>query len=462
MAYVRQKANQLLIVHGERDPETRKVTQHVLFTLYSKAEALEAIGKTAAKRDWQFQRLLQSQYPDISFDWDKINKQIREKMGNLPDLWEYGNSRLRKGFRRGVVEFVRHLLLADPQMLTSSRELIQEHTHELEYARELIDFRLKVLDTKPSEFDSDTPFYWRYMLQGRYLSGDEEECIEEMWHKGETEKAHTLFHLMTECFDDYAEGHNYLGLMALEEEDLEEALDCFRQTMRLGEKLFPKRLAKKHYWRDIKTRPFMRGVFNSTTALIRMDRFAEALELAQILEDRCGNRGMAQHYRAKIYINLGRWQAALDCAVEGEGGGEGFLAAVAAGKLGQKEDSLVYCLQAALNRPRTARMLANQKVSHPEGTYECEEHNLAVALNKDLGCYVDDHRPGSGTVFEKILRYDRVLELLEEVETLVKNRHQGDATARRRIHARLEQMRTRNFARVEVMELRATEGWPME
>ena len=458
MAYVRQKANQLLIVHGERDPDTRKVSQHVLFTLYSKAEALEAIGKTAAKRDWQFQRLLQNQYPDIRFDWGRINKQIGEKMGNLPDLWEYGNSRLRRGFRKGVVDFVRHLLLADPQMLTSSRELIQEHTHELEYARELIDFRLKVLDTEPSEFDSDTPFYWRYMLQGRYLSGDEEECIEEMWRKGETEKAHTLFRLMTECFDDYAEGHNYLGLMALEEEDLEEALDCFRQTMQLGEKLFPKRLAKKHYWRDIKTRPFMRGLFNSTTTLIRMDRFAEALELAAVIEDQCGDRGMAQHYRAKIYINQGKWQAALDCAIEGEGGGEGFLAAIAAHELGQNEDALVYCLQAALNRPRTVKMLANQKVGHPEGNHECEEHNLAVALDKDLGCYLDDHRPGSRTVFEKILRYDRVLELLEEVETLVENRHEGDATARRRTHARLEQMRTRNFARVEVMELRAAEG----
>ena len=45
MAYVRRRGNQLAIVQGERDPQTRKVQQRILFTLYSKPEALEALGK---------------------------------------------------------------------------------------------------------------------------------------------------------------------------------------------------------------------------------------------------------------------------------------------------------------------------------------------------------------------------------------------------------------------------------
>ena len=455
MAYVREKANQLLIVHGERDRETGKVQQNTLFTLYSKAEALEAIGKTSAKRDWQFQRLLQNQYPDIRFDWENINQQIREKMEVLPDLWEYGDTRLRKGFRKSVVGLVRHLLLADPQTLTSSRELIREHTHELEYARELIDLRLGAMDNPPNEFDADTPFYWRYMLQGRYLSGEEEECIEEMWHKGETEKAETLFRLMVECFDDYAEGHNYLGLMALEREDLEEALEHFHRTMELGEKLFPKRLAKKYYWQDYHTRPYMRGIYNSTTTLIRLGNFSEALGLAHLLEERCGDRGMAQHYRAKIHINQGNWQAALECALEGHGGGEGFMAAIAANELGRDEDALAYYLQAALCRPRTARMLASQEVDDPEKPHDYDEHNLAVALNNDLARFFGAHTAGAGTVFDKMLEHDRVRELLGEVETLVRNRRKGDATARRKTAATIEQMRTLNHARMEAIDILA-------
>ena len=453
MAYVREKANQLIIVHGERDRATGKVQQNTLFTLYSKAEALEAIGKTAAKRDWQFQRLLQNQYPDIRFDWENINQQIREKMEVLPDLWKYGDTRLRKGFRKSIVGLVRHLLLADPQLLSSSRELLREHVHELEYSRELIDSRLKTLKHRPSTPDKDTPFYWRYALQGRYLSGDDEEYIEAMWRRGETEKAETLFRLMVECFDDYAEGHNYLGLMALEREDLEEALEHFRRTMELGEKLFPKRLAKKHYWQDYHTRPYMRGVYNSITTLLRLGKFSEALDLAHVLEERCGDRGMAQHYRSKIHINQGKWQAALECAMEGHGGGEGFIAAIAANELGRDEEALTYYLHAALYRPRTARMLADQKVDAPKEPHDYDEHNLAVTLNKDLDWFFGRQPEGTGTVFHKMLEYDRVRDLLDEVETLVKNRRKGDATSRRRTAARIEQMKTLNHARMEALDI---------
>jgi hypothetical protein len=45
MAYVRRRGNQLAIVQGQREPGTGKVQQHVLFALYSKAEALEAVGR---------------------------------------------------------------------------------------------------------------------------------------------------------------------------------------------------------------------------------------------------------------------------------------------------------------------------------------------------------------------------------------------------------------------------------
>ena len=45
MPYVRVRDRQVAIVHGVRDSETRKVEQQILFVLYSRAEAREALGR---------------------------------------------------------------------------------------------------------------------------------------------------------------------------------------------------------------------------------------------------------------------------------------------------------------------------------------------------------------------------------------------------------------------------------
>ena len=58
MAYVRQRGSQLAIVHVERDKETGKVQQRILFTIYSKAEALKIIGRKDKVSARYFQDLL--------------------------------------------------------------------------------------------------------------------------------------------------------------------------------------------------------------------------------------------------------------------------------------------------------------------------------------------------------------------------------------------------------------------
>jgi len=82
MAYVRRKGNQLAIVHGERDTETRKVEQRVLISLYSNAGALESIGCGSGGEQGalRFQRLLNNEYPGIPFNWDKIQREISNNL----------------------------------------------------------------------------------------------------------------------------------------------------------------------------------------------------------------------------------------------------------------------------------------------------------------------------------------------------------------------------------------------
>ncbi|MFC1611159.1 hypothetical protein ACFL6C_09380 [Myxococcota bacterium] len=123
MPYLRQRGSQLVIVHGVRDPDSGKVEQRILFTLYSKAEALEAIGRGSEKGGFRFQSLLEHQYPELRFNWKKINQAIDDNMAVLPDLYEYKSERLQRSFRRDLLALTKQLTLADPQHLFSSANL---------------------------------------------------------------------------------------------------------------------------------------------------------------------------------------------------------------------------------------------------------------------------------------------------------------------------------------------------
>jgi tetratricopeptide (TPR) repeat protein len=110
-------------------------------------------------------------------------------------------------------------------------------------------------------------FSWRFALQGRRVPPDTEEQAAGFYERGEYEKADAIFRLLIDCFPSYAEGHNYLGLIAYEQRHLEQAIEHFEKTAELGRKLFPARIGKKRFWSDHSTRPYMRGLRNLTLAL---------------------------------------------------------------------------------------------------------------------------------------------------------------------------------------------------
>jgi len=114
-----------------------------------------------------------------------------------------------------------------------------------------------------------------------------------------------LFKLLTECFKNYAEGYNYLGLIALERKLNEEAISYFEEGMVLGRNLFPKKMSRKHYWVNHSTRPYMRSMMNMIHVLNRLDRYDEALSLCDRLETECGDDVSADSYRAAIQQRKG-------------------------------------------------------------------------------------------------------------------------------------------------------------
>jgi hypothetical protein len=149
MAYVRVRGNQLALVHGEREPGTGRVQQRILFTIYSKAEALEILGRGSSGGAGRFQGLLQQEYPELVFNWKKVRGDIEKNLALLPDRYEYAGERLEHRFRKDLCAFTRTLIQADPQELLPAAQVIRRHRHELEYLADLIHWRIKLREQEP-------------------------------------------------------------------------------------------------------------------------------------------------------------------------------------------------------------------------------------------------------------------------------------------------------------------------
>ena len=188
MAYVRKKGQQVAIVHGERDKETGKVRQRTLFTLYSKAEAIVALGD---KRHW-FRNILEEDNPAIRFDWKKIDAAIDEQMNELPDLYTYKEERVEGRFRGALCGFAKELLLADPQSLIASARMLQDQRHDLEYLKGLIDWRLQLCDQDESEWNQDNPFFWKAAMLRKEVPPDQWEELGELYRKRDYDRCEAL------------------------------------------------------------------------------------------------------------------------------------------------------------------------------------------------------------------------------------------------------------------------------
>ncbi len=298
MAYIRKRGNQLVIAQGKRIDG--KVEQQILFTIYSKAEALKILKDIDGSRPEHFKNFLKEEFPAIKFNWKKIYEGIQNNMDILPDLYNYKLQRVQTDFRKKLYGFTKQIILNDPQSFLSSAQLISENQFELEFIREIIDFRLMTKDQAPNEWNKDNPFYWKLTFGSKVGLNDAEEIAVVYFKKKEYERSSAAFKLLVNCFSDYAEGYNYLGLIALEQNEMDKAIHYFEKTMAVGQKLFPKNIPKKDYWDILSTRPYMRGLRNLILCLIKVKRYGEALPLIERLEHRCGDIHYAEHYKSEI------------------------------------------------------------------------------------------------------------------------------------------------------------------
>ncbi len=453
MPYVRRRGSHLAIVHGARDPETKQVRQEVLLTIHSKAEALAALGKAGQAREREmFRHWMERRYPDVRFSWREIDARLEEMKDELPDLAPSRRERmLGGGFREALIAFMRHLMAADPQSLDSARDLVEEHRVELEFLAELIGWRLEVAArSEPSEWSRD-PFGWRLALGKPDVDSGMEENAAGWYERGEYDRAEHLFRLFVDAYPNYAEGWNYLGLIAMRRGELEDALAHFEMTEKVGRTLFRKRIPKADYWLCLETRPYMRGLRNQWSVLNRLGRYAKALKIAERLDRECGDEVVATAYRANTYLNTGEWQLAHDAAISVAGfwPTESLIAAFAAFELRQRDIARTRFVHAMLNGPRTVGIPLGKRLSKPRYWREAEDHNGGIVALENLAGYLAKRSRASKTFFDGLWKDAELAKLREEVissEYRKDRLDREDEELRRKLFDRLHELHSWEFA----------------
>jgi len=348
--------------------------------------------------------------------------------------------------------------VADPSSLLSAGQTIDAHRAELGFVVELIGARLRTPAPKPAKYNEDNPWFWRNAFRGREVPGDIEELAAGHYDRHEFEKAEVVFRLLVDAFNDYAEGYNYLGLIAYQRSRLPEAIDHFRKTIEVGRRLFPKRVAKSSWWTDLSTRPYMRGLRNLALALNETGEYEEALAICDRLENECDDAMSARGHRAPVYLNTGRWANAADAALYNRNidASESLVAALAQYEAGRRDEAVVSFLHGALNSPRAAKMLLGRRTPRPEHHLEVRDHNTGVHLLRTLRPFLRQRRHGSLRHFRNLLEDPHVTSLMDETETVARRWSSAGPKADRADFLRMTELRTLEFAKEQARLLGST------
>lgn len=444
MAFVRRHGNQLAIVHGIRDPETGKVGQHALFNFYTRKEATEALSEQGGTL---LRALVQNRYAGVRLDWPGIFEALRADLDFLPDKAPGAASHGHGRFHRDMLAFARQVVLTSPADLSSAGEIIEAHRLELGFLMDLVGRRLEAAGRR-QESDLPDPFGWRYRLHPSEVPPDVEEFAEGLYEEGEDREAIAAFTLLTEAFDNYAEGHNYLGLIALRAGRLDDAVAAFTKTTEVGRRLFPKRIRKDQWWSDLDTRPYIRGLCNLAIALNRAGRFDDAMDVTLRLERECGMVERAVALRGPIYLNQGRPGLASESGrrLERVFPSEGLVVAFGEYQMGHREKALRALFHAAMSFPFSARLVTGTKCPRPKDWLEARDYNGGVDLLRDLDHYLRSRGRKARTFLRRIMGTPEMASFLDELLDARRKQEAERSTGGRAGFDREHEMKSDAFA----------------
>ncbi len=411
MAYVRRRGNQLSIVAGERHPTSRKVEQRVLFTFYSRAEALEMVGRggdpASAAR---FAEVLDREHPGVRFGWESLRAAVAADLGHLPETYERRTERPAGSLRPDVVALARGIVLAPPPPASDGTARADERA-ALEYLKDLVTWRLATWDDRPPDAPpTEAAFAWRFATRSPEVPPDAEAHALGFVARGELGRAEGAFRVLTEGFPGYAEGWNQLGLLAIPRGDLDGAERDFRRAVELARARLPKRPGRGSLERDPRALPYARGLAHLTHTLVCAARYDEATELAARIEHECGDPVAASTYRAAIALNEHDWATAARESTTPDAvcPARRILEAFARYESGEPQEALAAFVHGALSAPRATRVVLGRTTDTPRPGLEADDHASGVRLRALLHGYLGARGAEATRYFERVIDDERV------------------------------------------------------
>lgn len=437
MPFIRAHGQQLALVHGSR--REGKVVQEVLFTLYSKAEAHAAIGPDA----WHFEQMVKGLHPAQQFNWPQLREQIAAQLGTLPDTYDHVDARLRKDFRSALVGFTRQLLLADPQWLDVAGEVIAEHEPEFDYLTKWMAWQLQAAkERRDSQFTKDNAFLWRYTSRSSEVPVGAEEEIDGLYERRGFDALIPRAKLLVEAFPNYADGFNVLGLVALDQDRLDDAITYFEQTAEVGRAALPKRVRKDAWWSDHNTRPYMRGLANLARALNRASRFEESLAASDRLAE-CARHDVLDDARSAALLNMARYEDAEATVRVHPGIAPGYQLAFALLPQHRGAEAWPVLVRAVLHNPRIGQHLLGGRVGPPSSRTEWQDDVTARHLQRDLHVFLPKHRRTINEALKAAIKHPKLAPLIAELHELEGAPRRPDDRA---TFERLHELRSPEFA----------------
>lgn len=446
MPYVRNRGAQVAIVHGFRNPATKQVEQQLLFTFYSRDEIQAALGKANPEEARHFQHVMQQRFPGLRFDWPRIRRELEARLEDLPLQLSSEKERLSDEFRGDLAQLVRHVITAEPYMAPTAAFVVAAHRQQLEILKTWLDFRLASIAALPAETLDKGSYRWERVLRGNDVPTDIEEMASGHYERGENDRAEAMFRYLVELFPTYAEGWNYLGLIALRWRDNEAAIAHFERTVEVGRRNLPKRIGRDGWWLDLDTRPYMRGLRNLALAMIRAGRYRDAIAICVQLDRECHDEMVAASHLASAHLCLGEWADAREAAlrIRQLAPDESLKAAFAAYESGDRAAAAVDFLHATMNAPRVSAAVLGKKVSRPTRYDEAEDHNAGIDMRLTIGGYLDRQSLPARRFFSDL--WEQSADARQELQAVEQRREMARMSPDRAAYDRLMEMRSLAFA----------------
>lgn len=123
--------------------------------------------------------------------------------------------------------------------------------------------------------------------EGRFRWGPEREALHARFYDGleavAPEAVRAAYLAILEEDPYFIDAHNALGARALDEDDLDAALNHYARARELGERVVPKGFRGRVIWGYLDNRPFLRALHGSAECLLRLRQREPAREAVRLL-----------------------------------------------------------------------------------------------------------------------------------------------------------------------------------